>query len=443
MFTKEKQELITSKNWDKLSQTDIFCDFGFDLDTCNGYVFEKEFLTDFIFDDNYFERTKKYVNDELGKVFYVDMLFSNILFRSNALSIVLSTEEWKKIITFLHSSVTSHLINSRDAIYFFTLTGKDINFFRACLDDNTSKKIKSIERQKIRITQTLDANEFRKLSPTEQQKVIYTLPIDCFSILEIKNGDGSVFENIADSPNEVEILSKFIGIPVSEIYKNLSPDKYYEKLKELVKSGIKPYVYRWCNYFRKHPEFVLTQEQFEFFLESFNTSVISTIILNISIDMLKSNFRKIAPISLLLRPEITLDDMTELYGKQRMDLTGVRFFTEEEIVKNPHFFDPNKLNDSTTLYCSKETFKLLNKTWGTKHKYNTNLTDCRSIVRKLNDETLSAKALKYIKRKTGSSNDIMLTAIMGILKSNLELGAKYNDDAAKILKIREFLTKFA
>jgi hypothetical protein len=117
--------------------------------------------------------------------------------------------------------------------------------------------------------------------------------------------------------------------------------------------------------------------------------------------------------AMLFNKRIPLDKVKEFKSVEFFDASKIRFFTEEEIIQNPEFFDPESVKKVGYLYVSESTFKLLNKTWSKKQKYENDLSDfttlCNNLVRL---KYFLFDDLRYIVKKTGASNDRVVKEII-------------------------------
>ena len=125
----------------------------------------------------------------------------------------------------------------------------------------------------------------------------------------------------------------------------------------------------------------------------------------------------------------------QLYSKQKKEK---EIFTEEEIAANPHFFDPRVLNSRVCAFVSPDTFKLLNKTWGLRLKYNDELGNFADIVSGLQSGAISLKTLRYLKEKTNASNEVVFKVI-----ERKHIKEARSKDAKKLAIVKKFLTKFS
>jgi hypothetical protein len=159
---------------------------------------------------------------------------------------------------------------------------------------------------------------------------------------------------------------------------------------------------------------------------------------NVSEKVIVDNIKSIHLGYLAKRQSMSLERITELVGKKNYDLTWhSRFFTDEEIAANPHFFDPRVLNRRTSAYVSLDTFKILNKTWELRQQYNDELRYFEPIVSGLAPDAITIKTLRYLKEKTQSSNEVVIKAI-----KRKYIDEAWAKDAKKLAIIQKFIKKF-
>jgi hypothetical protein len=210
---------------------------------------------------------------------------------------------------------------------------------------------------------------------------------------------------------------------------------------EMIDRGETVAVDSWLPYFLEHPDYEIDDEQFKKLFDKFGGHVFGYIINNISEKVIEEKIKSIHTGYLVKRQSMSLERMSELLDHAKTDMSGYsRFFTEEEIAQHPHFFDPRALNRRTCLYVSRDTFKILNKTWGTKQQYNDELVDFVTIVRSLTPGALSIKTLRYLKEKTSVSNEIVTSTIFG---RHIDMTVASSKDAKKLSIIKNFITKFS
>jgi len=430
------QDLITSKDWDALEKTNILADFDMYSKAWESYVFEKDFVLDFIFNIDRFLQCAGVL--QAGGIYKNDEnIFTHVLERAHALNIDLDTDDFKSIIKNVITLMKSGKVNSYGLSFMAGPLFKEAKYIRVLLDDKLSNELSEAKIKIYSTKVTLDINEFKKFTVQEQTKLIPRLSFfnNVYGI-NLLNGDATYFETFIKTVEDANSVSKYLGIDVSKMLANIDPVKYTEMFLSFDKDNSLA-LSSWGDYYPKHPEFIFSNEQIKKLLEIYGRSCFAKIINNIDDSDVLNHKHLIGVNQLVSRKGMTLDRITEIKGHVNNNLIGARFFTEEEIVKNPHFFSPRVISNNPCLYCSKETFKLLNKTWDLRQRYNNYLTNVEEIIKNLGTNTLNIKALRYLKEKTNSSNE---TIVESLKKINI-----YRDCASpeilKILTITKFLRK--
>lgn len=100
-------------------------------------------------------------------------------------------------------------------------------------------------------------------------------------------------------------------------------------------------------------------------------------------------------------------EILDLRGIKNEDFSNTRVFELDEIKKYPQFFDPGSLVVYLNQYVDAETFKLLNRAWKKRQRYNTALTRWDLVFRR-HPKTLSIDNIKYA-LKHGLTNEGLLT----------------------------------
>ena len=437
----EKQDLINAKDWDALVKTDLFTAFNYGISAYKHYTFDRDFMLSFVFNVDRFIAHTKYVAALITTNLYSEDVLQNVLLRCADLGIKLSTDDWKEIISATDTLFAKEVINSTAVANVLNITGKDVNYLRLLLDDKLVAKLLSYP-----LTGTgyfiLNAIEFAKLTPEEQRKVapLLTYNNNLLSVV-VENGDERIFANVAKNHKDLYAICRRFRIKISSVLADLEPEEYTKALLDMIDSGEAvaiAVVESWLPYFLEHPDYEISDEHFKKLFDKFGSHVFMYITNNVSEKVIVDNIKSIHIGYLAKRQSMTLERITELVGNKNTDLTGhSRFFTEEEIAANPHFFDPRVLNSRVCAYVSPDTFKLLNKTWGLRQKYNDELRYFEAIVSGLMSDAVTVKTLRYLKEKTKASNEVVTTAI-----KRKHINEDWSKDAKKLSIIKKFITKF-
>ena len=434
----EKQDLINAKDWDALVKTDLFADFDYGTNAFKQYTFDRDFILSFVFNVDRFTLHTKYTASLRRVKLYSEDIFQNVLFRCADLGIKLSTDDWKEVISAVNILLSNKIINNRAGFNVLDITGKDVNYLRVLLDDKMVARLSSYPLAGTGYFK-LNAIEFAKLTPEEQRIVAPLLTYEYNVRVYIDNGDERIFANVTKDYREINIISQRLMLNVSSILSDLGPDEYTKALLDLIYKDESLVADSWLPYFLEHPDYEIDDEQFKKLFDKFGAHVFGYIINNISEKVIEDNIKSIHIGYLAKRQSMSLERLTELVGKKNTDLTEFsRFFTEEEIAANPHFFDPRVLSRMPCAYVSPDTFKLLNKTWGLRQKYNDELGNFADIVSGLQLGALSLKTLRYLKEKTNASNEVVVKAIE---RKNID--EAWSKDAKRLSIIKKFITKFS
>ena len=435
----EKQDAITAHDWGSLAHSDIFYDLNSN-NTYKSYTFDKSFILDFVFNLGKHVSHRDYILYKARKSYYPDVLIKNIFERISDLGITFTTDEWLKIISATYDLVMSTSLNKSAAIYALSLSGKDVNYLRALFDNTAYKKIQEIRITNIIGTSSkLDIGEFNKLSLDEQRQIIPRLNHGAGFPISSANGDLSDLAHLASTPQEVVKLATDLGVNVYDILKDTDPDAYTNMLIGLNDSEPSAqFLYKWGDYYKDHTYFKLSDGQLDKLFDVYNNDVFRVIINNITDEQLAKYSSHITTRVLFKRDGLTLSKVSELLGDNNTDLTGHRFFTEEEIRDKPHFFDPKSVIDTNMYYVSPDTFKLLNKTWGKRIQYRGTLTTLDVLISKnLSIGSLaSIKTLRYLVQKTGASNDVVTSIVL-----REYIDPRWNEDCRKLSVVKDFLKR--
>ena len=435
----EKQDAITARDWDSLVQSNLFRDFDFNTKTYESYTFDKDFILEFVFNVARHTAHKEFMLKNMRLTYYTDDVMCHVFERISNLGITFTTGEWIKIISATSDLTQTVTIDRGAAIYVLSLNGKDVNYLRALLDDVTYGKIQEIKISSISGSRSkLDIGEFNKLSIDEQRQIIPRLNFGTGFPISSENGDLSDLAHLASTPQEVVKLASDLGVDVSDLLNNTDPDTYTNMLIGLNDSGWSAQrIARWGSYYENHTYFKLSDGQLDKLFNVYSNDVFKYIINNITDDQLAKHAKTIPTYVLLNRESLPLSKITEIRGTVNLDLTRERFFTEEDIRDNPHFFDPKSVTLSCMHYVSPGTFKLLNKAWGKRLPYKDCLTSFEILAKNQPRGSLfSIKPFRYLIEKTGASHDVVNSVI-----SDIYINPNWNADAKKLAVIQNFIKK--
>ena len=148
-------------------------------------------------------------------------------------------------------------------------------------------------------------------------------------------------------------------------------------------------------------DYTFTDEALEEMLPRWeNTELLDLLSSVCTIDQLKK-YKDIFGINRVLsNPKIALKDVADMFpGKQGRAYN--KFYTEEEIVKYPQFFEPVGTYNASylyKLYYTKKTQRVLNKEWGTRTRHDTNNQNVTHILLR-NSDRLTPDIIRYLSSK--------------------------------------------
>ena len=435
----EKQDAITARDWDSLVQSNLFRDFDFNNRTYESYTFDKDFILEFVFNVARHTAHKEFMRTNMRLTYYTDDVMRHVFERISNLGITFTADEWLKIISATSDLTKTVTIDRGAAIYVLSLNGKDVNYLRALLDDVTYRKIQEIKISSISASRSkLDISEFNKLSLDEQRQIIPRLNFGTGYPISSVNGDVSDLAHLASTPEETVKLAWDLGVNVSELLQNTDPDTYTNMLIGLNDSETgAQLIKRWGDYYTDHTYFKLSDGQLDKLFDVYNNDVFRYVINNITDEQLAKYAKSMPTRVLVNRESLPLSKITELRGTDNFDLTRHRFFTEEEIRDNPHFFDPKSVTLTCMYYVSPGTFKLLNKTWGKRLPYKGCLSSFEILAKNQpRGSEFSFKPFRYLIEKTGAPNDVVCSVI-----SDIYINPDWNADAKKLSVIQDFIKK--
>lgn len=444
MTIQEVQELIDKKDWKGLAKTH-FIEYFTEGNNYNKVItFEKDIIIDFICDfDLFTEHHNNYTNTQYTNIPWDTVAFQ-LFDRMNDLNIHLDSDDWKKWAETMLKYKDNNYIEDYNLINSLSFKKMDSSYIKMLI--NNEELYNKISRMFMGwdIELYLRPEMFEGLSNDDLSKlkdkltlrgVHYFMPLDPNFELLLKVF--SIDELAAKKEND----KSYRYIDLGSIIKNMPENEFLPFLKKLYDAGENLSGY--LTYFNEHNNIILPKwlKEWVFSVSNFTDrwqqlTSIKYIIDNLSDDDLIKYKNQIGYEALIKGKTISLDKITELKGKQKLDLSHFKykFFTEEEMIKNPHFFDPKQMFNYGHFYVSRETLKILNKTWGRHTRYNENWGNFFNICKKLNEFQYTTSTLKYLQKKTGMVNS-------GVIKNIKE--RNYNYISGENLKsLNNFLVKY-
>jgi len=393
-------------------------------------IFGESLINGFILNETLF---KKSVNLLLQKysTFYFDDFIIAILKRLTDLNINVSESTWEKWINILptynwcynyvSAMKQAFLINKNANFIKVILKNKDLynkyNPSYVIFDEKILAELDADEKQLFKEL-IIDSNSTIKI-PAEKAPIV----LELFSVDEILS-----LENIPR-------IRLFVYITSGDILKDFSQEEIQDIIIKKVQNNEN--VINISGYFLHHKDLKLSDDFVDNLFDApsinnapvaYQTFLLNTIN-NFTIDQIVKYNKYFNFQVLITKNDLSLKQIQEWRGKQLKDISTERFFTEEEIKECPEYFKPSNITLRTRLYVSKDTFKLLNKTWSQRQRYNDTLTAFISIINGLQLSDRTIKNLKYLQGKCSASNAMILKVINTWNKSgdkNLEVLNKFN-----------------
>jgi len=404
MFTQEKQNLINNKDWDSLIKTDILSDF--EINDTKKYVFDFDFIYEFVL---------KRFNENIVKLHYkinVNMLFVNTFVRAKELNLNITADQWELIIVeFIEIKKNDTLNFSISNGVFLNTKDKNSGFIKFLINCDNPELNKLYRGYQSDITLNsfnidgISVNDIVKL--VDKFDNIYKT--ENYFKVKFSFNDEIIEKLLNEIKTDEEIISFFkkSNTPLYSVFKLFSEDRFISfirnNLDKITLSNVSHYV-------KTHKDMIFPDDLVKDIVETGKLYYFAPVL---TLEQIEKHKDRIPTDLMIFNKKIPLDKVKELKSIKQFDASKIRFFTEEEIIQNPEFFDPESVKKVGYLYVSESTFKLLNKTWGKRQKYETKLTDFLSLYNNLSIiKYFSIDSLRYIVKKTGASNDIVVKEII-------------------------------
>lgn len=443
MFTKEKQDLIDSKDWDSLSKTDILGDFNFNTTAYMDYTFDKDFLTEFMFNRDRYKESKLSYADKANSTFYDDDNFRHLFRRMELLNIKLSTKEWREVIN-TADEYSNQIIQKRDYMgVIVSLTYKNSEFLKLLLDDTIYKRILTVAEDTYDHA-TITPKTFEGISDEDMKIILPRLSYGGKREITFEQFDETILLKYVDGiDGAIKLCEQNRTIKIAKVLKHLEPDEYLKVWKDYIGREIRGSItrYYWEPYFQEHKDYVATDDDIQILLDFYGEFLFNEISFAFTDEQLIKFGKYLDIKSLAKNDRISLSKITEIKGTGNFHLLNTRFFTEEEIIANPHFFDPEEITVKKRgcgLYISKDTFRLLNKAWGKRQRYNENLVRFDYIVSSLRADQITISTIKYLKNKAKISDQLLFSVL-----NNVYISPSHNEDGRKFNEFFKFINRYS
>jgi ribosomal protein S6 len=404
MFTQEKQDLIDKKDWDGLLQTDILPDF--EINDTGRYVFNFDFMYEFVL--KRFHENAITANYKIN----IDSLFRNMFVRAKELKLNITANQWELIINeFIEikkNNNNSFLINNG----VFLDTGNKNSEFIKFLINYDNPELDKLYRE-YQSTIIIDSSNVNDLSANDiielADKFNKIYKNESYYLVNFGFDDETIEKLINEIKTDDDLISFFekINVPLHNAINLFSENRFISFIRKNLDiiniNNINQYI-------KIHSDMILPDDLVKTIVDTGKLYYFATVLTLEQIERYKDLLSLEA---MLFNKRIPLDKVKEFKSVEFFDASKIRFFTEEEIIQNPEFFDPESVKKVGYLYVSESTFKLLNKTWSKKQKYENDLSDfttlCNNLVRL---KYFLFDDLRYIVKKTGASNDRVVKEII-------------------------------
>lgn len=427
------QDLIDAKDWNSLADTDFLEEFNYHNYGWELYTFDKKLVLQFFCKNARYLKSKKHVERLHGSL-YEDDIWGNLNTAMIRQGITLDESEWEEYLINVYTMFKHNTIRGPGLQR--AIAGKeDINFYKA-LSKSPVRKDLSGFLISVRNTKIVITPEWQELTPKEFRSLLFVYDQAKNTYIKYKNCDKTIYQHCIDDDIDIVEFVKKYDLEISDIYDNLSIDEYIDVIRYIKsKYTDKMEASLIGDYFKNHYEENISDDMIETLLNEF-----SGIMYGISFCLSKEQYEKykdLIPSSVKVKlPYLSLDEAAEdISGLE--DMSGERFFTEEEMIAHPNLFDPNEVKYLTCMYVSKETFALLNKTWNKDIRYNKVLTDVRVLIDSMSSTFYNIESLRYIREKTKTSKSDFAKLILK--HAAPEKFRMRNDDMIKVEKLKTLI----
>jgi hypothetical protein len=408
MFTQEKQDLINKKDWKSLLRTDILDELNdHNNSEFRKYVFDFDFIYEFVL--KRFNEIKSTTN----KTVSFRYISKNMFFRAKELNLNITANQWGLIVNefFKIKKNKANDISSLDINTFLDNENKNSEYIKFIINCKNPEFYELFQVVKRSITfnsfnsEGSSVNDFIALF--DAFETIYKNNRS-FHTIEFYFDDKTINRLLKEFKTDDELVSFFNkgNIPLENAIKTFSEDRFIsfirKNLKIIESTDVLLYV-------KSHRDMILPDDLVKTIFEENKLNNFASIL---TLEQTEKYKNQIDIYGMVFNKRIPLDKVKEFKSVEFFDVSKIRFFTEEEIIQNPAFFDPESVKNVGHLYISESTFALLNKTWGKKQKYDNNLSKFSSLFESLASlQYFSIDILRYLIRKTGINNTELVNAI--------------------------------
>lgn len=424
------QALINQKDWDTLAATEclwFFGNYNSNVDSKKIY-FDKDFIFQFFLNETLFKYHIDYFKDTLNmRDFSSINMYNNIIKRINELDIF-GGKEWEifiyKLKTIVFKQHSSNLAMDIMA-HALSLDGKNAAFIQYIVN-LTKEDFEKIcaEIPKTHIHNKITSEQIKGL--TQEEKIILRDRLTWDHNFRCLSDEPQVFLDIFGTPDNLfkfllkeQKHNKGVYVKFGNALKDLPQQEYEAFLKKQIDNNITTdWLQDLLNYYKHHLDYSLETSLLEKILKlyhaknPYSSKIFFNFISNISWDDIKKYNNIIGMTILVQRKGITIDEIIEIKGLQKINLSSFYFMTDDEIAKYPNFVEPHGVSVLPDVYISEGTWEILLKEWDSQVKYNPDLQDFETIVRNLRSYNFTLKNLKYLYEKTKPSNQDVLETLL-------------------------------
>lgn len=445
------QDHINSKDWDALSETNILRGYNYNSTEWKDIHISKQCVFEFFLD-----KTRYMKAWNLAVRPYQEDVFKRLNMQIEAASFTMSVEDWKlyaqKCIKLLNSFTNSSEFDKRTiGNQMLSFAYKDANYLRIFKDKNLSNDI--FEKVKSSSSFLIQSALIEDLTPDEAKEIGYrSLTMDGMLSIRFSVPAQKImvkfFDEYFQTYTELKSNKKIAAVEMGLILSGLSVDEFETYVKKNYTDMTNKDASTLTTYYKyENKDVEISDELTDVFMSnvhSYMTDVQLNIVSNLSKDQITKHVDDLS-LDVLILTDMSLDEIVEIKPKAaetKYDISGKRFFTEEEIINHPNLFDPSVFKRNATAYMSKTTFKLLNKTWKRSQRYPAGVMDFSSIVSSVKYNYLTIKTIKYIKEKTGVTDEAVIEAMQKGFIGKGSAIAKTNPDGINLYYIRKFLKDY-
>jgi len=394
----EYQAFIDKKEWYELSNTDIFALYNSTLRSeWKKLSISKDMILDFILEKSKVISAMSTNTSNISEPNVIKNIFLQI-----QLQLDLTIDDWKEIQTKAMELIDSGVFTYESTIQdIIGAHNKNAEYLRLMMNDTWYKKLS--ERFKLYTSQPMKPDMFNDLTPEELIEFnLERLGFGEDYTVHLKDQDQKELLKFFKSGKEASLYNfkTFSYIDPGRVLAEVPVNEFEEILREYIENNRA--ISEITSWYQENKDVGIPDDLLKLILGTDSHSH-NDFIQNLSADQIRDNANHFAAGTIVKSEKFTLKEIIEMKpGLKTQKLHTFNwsgFYTEEEIREFPHLFDPEYLKNSTNFFITKDTFRLLNKAWGKRQRYNSELTDFHSIFRRMDDQFRNIKNLRYLQEK--------------------------------------------